>query len=289
MKVELTNIQSIKHAVYEIEEKGVTQIIGENSNGKSIFIKACSFIANNKIKDEDKRDSIINDDVTHGIITMEREGVTLKATIYRESTNCVYELKRKDGTLIRRTIREGGLEELTEEFGWIAFDGNICLQIFETFGIMPFVNNRESSDYEIVDYIITDRVANDFVENYSKVTHPAFKDYLAKVKSKAEEAQRILDKITFYPIDKYEDILFKLKKYQRNVQHLKIVNPIKLPITKHFNYVPIEPIKLNRMPIYKIAPDCPNMVSLISYIKDYSEALNGFCPTCHTKFKEMEN
>lgn len=288
MRVELTNIQSIKSAVYELEEKGITQIIGENSNGKSILIKAMSFVANTHIKDAEEREVIINDSLDSGIITMNRDNMTLKVSIAREAANCRYELTRKNGEVISRTIREGGLEQLAEEFGWVSFEGNVCLQIFETFGIMPFVNNRVSGDYDIVDYIITDRVANNFVEAYNKITYPAFKQYVADLKSKVDSTQRILDGITFYDIDKYEDILYKLKSFQRNITHLKVFNPTKLPITKAFRYIEIEPIKVSRMPIYKVAPIAPTVKSLFLEIKDYYEALNGMCPTCGTGFKDNE-
>lgn len=289
MIVELTNIQSIAHAVYQLDEKGITQIIGENSNGKSILIKACTFVTDTRIKDEDERRAILNWNANVGVITMTREGMKLKVTITMERENCRYELTRKNGEVITRTIREGGLEILADEFGWVTFEGNVCLQIFETFGIMPFVNNRESGDYAIIDYIITDKVANNFVEEYEKMTYPAFKSYAADLKAKVESSQRILDGITFYNINEYEDILFKLKRYQRNIAHLRVHTPTKLPITKAFKYIDIKPVIPNRLPIYRVAPVAPTLSSLSSFIKDFYSAAQGLCPTCGTKFIDMED
>jgi energy-coupling factor transporter ATP-binding protein EcfA2 len=286
--VELTNIQSIKSATYHLEEKGITQIIGENSNGKSILIKACIFITDTRIKDEDERKAILNWDSGMGTIAMMRDGMMLKVTVALEKENCRYELTRKNGEVISRTIREGGLEILADEFGWVTFEGNVCLQIFETFGIMPFVNNRETGDYAIIDYIITDRVANKFVDAYEGETYPAFKKYSVDLKSKIESSQRILDGITFYDIQKYEDVLFKLKKYQRNLAHLKIHVPTKLPITKAFRYIDIQPLRLTKLPIYRVAPAIPTLNSLKSYITDFYNAAQGVCPTCGTKLIEME-
>lgn len=288
MQVELTNIQSIAHAVYQLDEKGITQIIGENSNGKSILIKACTFVTDSRIKDEDERKAILNWNANVGVIVMSREGVKLKVTVTLERENCRYELTRKNGEVITRTIREGGLEILADEFGWITFDGNVCLQIFETFGIMPFVNNRESGDYAIIDHIITDKVANNFVDEYEKTTYPAFKTYANDLKLKVEGSQRILDGITFYNIQQYEDILFKLKKYQRNVAHLMIHTPTKLPITKAFKYIDIKPVVPTRLPIYKVAPPVPTLSSLSSFVKDFYSAAQGLCPTCGTKFIDAE-
>lgn len=102
---------------------------------------------------------------------------------------------------------------------------------------MPFVNNRESGGYAIIDYIITDKVANDFVDVYESQTYPAFK--------------------------KYEYILFKLKKYQRNIAQLITHTPTKLPITKAFKYIDIKPLIPNRLPIYIVAPPVPTLSSFI--------------------------
>lgn len=286
--VELTNIQAIAYAAYQIDEKGITQIIGENSNGKSILIKACTFVTDGRIKEEDERRAIINWSHNTAIIQMIRDGVKLKINVSMERDNCRYELTRKSGEVISRTIREGGLDFLAEEFGWVTFEGNVCLQIFETFGIMPFVNNRETGDYEIVDYIVTDKVANDFVLEYENQTYPTFKKLADDLRAKSDASQRILDGITIYNVVQYEDILYKLKRYQRNVSKLITCTPTKLPITKAFKYIDVNPVILTRLPIYKVAPIIPKINSLLSFIIDFYTAAQGFCPTCGTKFIEME-
>lgn len=288
MKVKLLNIQSIKSAEYDLTEKGITQITGENSNGKSVLIKAMSFVANTHIKDKDERETIIKDDCPSGAIIMERQNMTLEVVVARIRENCYYKLKRATGEVITRTIREGGLEKLADEFGWTSFDGGVSLQIFETFGIMPFVNNRMSSDYEIVDYIITDKVASNFLENYEKVTYPAFKKFVSDLKHNIEVFQRNLDGITIYDIEKYENMLHRLKAFQRNINHLITYEPTRLPITKAFKYVNVTPIKVNRLPIYKIAPSIPKVNSLLSFISDLHTTMNGMCPTCGTKLKDRE-
>lgn len=288
MVVELYNIQSIRKATYDIAEQGITQIIGDNSNGKSILIKAMAFVANTSIKDKDERESIINDNSSTGIIVMKRDGMTLKVTISRVRENCQYEFTRRNGDIITRTIREGGLEILAEEFGWIAFEGNICLQIFETFGIMPFVNNRPASDYEIVDYIITDKVANNFVETYEKVTYPAFKQYVADLNSKISSSQRVLDGITFYDIPKHEDMLYKLRAYYRNVAHLVYYMPERLPIYKTVPMIEVTPYTPSMLPVYKLLKPIEPLVDLTDVVREYHLTLNGVCPTCGTVVKDME-
>lgn len=288
MIVELINIQSIQKATYEIEEKGVVQIIGDNSNGKSILIKAMSFVATTLIKDKEERETIINDDVDSGIIIMSRKDMTLKVYINRELSNCRYELVRANGTVITRSVREGGLEKLADEFGWATFKDGVCLQIFETFGTMPFVNNRASGDYEIVDYIITDRVANNFIEAYKGTTNTEFSRYASDLKTKIAYADKVLSEISFYNIVAYENILYKLKAYQRNVSKLFILNTSKLPITRAFKYVDVPMYSPRKLPVFRVLPSIPSLLQLTTYISNLVSTLNGVCPICNTKFKDME-
>lgn len=306
MLVELVNIQSIRKGSYDIAEVGVTQIIGENSNGKSVLIKAMSFVANGKIEDQEERDAIINDNCEVGYIQMSRNGMTLLVCVARHRDNCYYKLTRADGTSITRTIRESGLDKIANEFGWVSFSGNICLQIFETFGIMPFVNSTATKDYELIDYVTTDKVANDFVETYEKETYPEFKSIVSSLKVKLETINQQLSSITIYDTEKYELILSRLKSYSRNiglintisitrlpitkaVKYIDIepINVTRLPITKAFKYIDILPIKVNKLPIINIVIECDVLSSLSSYIEDYTKSINGYCPLCNTKFIDM--
>ena len=289
MLVKLCNIQSIYEATYDIPEVGITQIIGENSNGKSILIKALSFIAKGLIKDKEERNDIINDNKESGSIFIEHNGTSLLVNIARERDNCYYELRRKDGTTIKRTIREGGLEYLTEELGFAVYSNNVCLQIFETFGIMPFVNNTASSDYEIIDSIISDKVANDFVFNYKNITFPKIKELVSTLKFKIESCDNVLSGVTFYNIDKYEDILYKLKKYKNILSFMKVIEPNPLPITKYFKYDNLKVFEPKLLPIIRVIPTFDLPSSLYQEVKDLSLALNGTCPTCGVRFSDLEN
>lgn len=288
MLVELKNIQSIGHAVYDIPETGITQIVGENSNGKSILIKAMAFIANSLIKDKEERETIIKDGMDSGIIKMSRNGMTLTVVVSRQRENCIYKLERSDGSTIQRTIREGGLEKIAEEFGWIAFDGRVCLQIFETFGIMPFVNNRLAGDYEIMDYIITDKVANAFIENYASETYPKFKEMVNTYSVTVENCDKMLASISIYDVEAYTEMLQRLNKYKHIVPFMKVCEPSKLPITKYFQYARLTPIEPLKLPVFRIIPELQPLRDLTNEVSNLNLALSGTCPTCGVNFKELE-
>lgn len=287
MLIELINVQSIKSALYDVPEKGITQIIGENSNGKSILAKAMAFVANLLITDESERVSLINDDSSEAYIIMKRNGMQLKVTVSEHRENCYFELTRSDGSIIKRTIREGGLDKLNEEFGWISFKNNFCLQIYETFGYMPFVSKNYSLDYDIVDRVITDKVASDFVESYEKITYPSFREYVKNLNSKINNMQSIIDGITIYDTEKYEDMLFKLKFYKVNVSELFIYNPEKIKINKALNYIPMDIYTPTRLPIYTYIESFGIPISFIEDISNLNKVIQGVCPTCGLRFKDV--
>lgn len=287
MLVRLENIQSIRRAEYNLEEKGVTQIIGENSNGKSILIKAMAFIANNLISDKDERETLINDHSDFGTIELEREGMRLFVRVDRSRENCYYRFTSSNGSSITRTIREGGLDKLAEEFGFVSFDGGVCLQIFETFGIMPFVNNRISSDYEIIDYIITDKVASAFVDNYQAITFPAFKQAAANLKNNIAITQNRLQQMTFYDIPRYEEMKRKLKFYSSVIQYMSPCSLKKLSIPVPIKYGNLKPVELKKLPMLTIIKPCEQLLSVKKHMEDYLTALSGVCPTCGTEYREV--
>lgn len=288
MRVELYNIQAIESAVYELSEVGVTQIVGENNNGKSILMKSMSFVANTLIKNKEDRFAMIRDNTSSGVILMSRKGMTLKVTISVEPENCRYDFINTDGKRITRTLREGGLDILAEKFGWISFEGNICLQIYQTFGIMPFVNNRETSDYQIIDYIITDKVASEFVESYEKITYPKFRETVGQLKTTSESLDKQLRSITIYDVERYEHILHKLKQLQRNIAHLHTIDfePIEVPKALKFANV-VSPIDFKPIPVFYQICGLTQFSPIERELSEYSQVMNGVCPMCGTSLKDI--
>ena len=61
MNIILRNIQSFKEAKYEFPETGLVQIIGDNSNGKSILMKAILSVVTLKILTDEDRQALIRD------------------------------------------------------------------------------------------------------------------------------------------------------------------------------------------------------------------------------------
>lgn len=288
MRIELVNIQSIAHAVYDIPETGVTQIKGENSNGKSILIKAVAFVAKTLIEDAREREDLIKDGTSFGEIIMERGDFKLKVHIEKERLSSYYEFSNiKTGNSMKRNPREGGLEQIAEAFGFITFSKQVSLQIFETFGVMPFVNCTPAIDYQIMDYVISDEVGNDFVEKFTTITYPLFKEYVGRLKIKKEAAERQLENTTFYDIDKYQGIVDKLKSYYRNVSNLVYYEPTEIFVPTAVKYAEVPEYNPTEVPIIHLIEPL-EAKDITDELERYLRAVNGRCPTCNTRFVDMK-
>lgn len=287
LRIELLNVHAIEHAVYELEESEVTVIYGDNSNGKSILFNAIAFVLNGLIKDETERKTLIRDNQTRACIRMERNGLTLDVVIEEERTNCKYILKRADGTIIERNLRTKGMDKLASEFGWILPIKDVNLQLFETFGVMPFVNNTPAGDYEIVEAIISDPVGDAFIEKYSTITHPKFKEYSKDFKNRLNALENELKAIVMYDVEYYEEQAKLMKKLLKNVQHLKVFKPERIKIPEKTLFYDVKCFTPKKVPVYYIVEPLTGHVSLGSLIDNLNEVLSGKCPTCGTELRDI--
>jgi energy-coupling factor transporter ATP-binding protein EcfA2 len=300
MIISLKNIQSIREARYEFPETGIVQICGDNSNGKSILFKAISAIVNLKMFDEDERCALINDNAVSGSILIENKGSVLFANLTRERNGCSVTLVRETGEKITRTFRDGGITELIEEFGFRCYDkNNICIQLYETFGPMPFVNTPTSVNGEIVEAMTEDSTAKLFLKNFKEITHPIARKGMKEYNDKISQYEQIRDTITVYDEDIYRGYYEKLSNYYHLLQNLRVVEIEEMEIIKPLEYANIKPLQLEQlnippkvqtvdvpvpdvrvMPVSKFYNECCGVKSLSGIIGEMSKIRNGVCPTC---------
>lgn len=281
LKVTLKRVQSIIDAEYDLEEEGITQITGDNSNGKSILFKALQFTALCQIKDKDQRAPIINDDSQDCDIILERNGYTLWNHAHRERDYCYYMLKRPDGTSITRNIREGGLEKLVDEFGFAVYGNNsVCLQVSDTFGLIPFVSESFGLNYEIVESIISDPTANAFVELYASRTFPKLKEYMASLKNQQSYQESLLKTITFYDDAKLEFHKREMESLLKNLQCVRTLNVEQIPFIENSSILEMVNLSLPMLPIVEMVEKIEPMESLEDLIVSFNSVKEGICPTC---------
>jgi hypothetical protein len=281
LKVTLKRVQSIIDAEYELEEEGITQITGANSNGKSILFKALQFTALCQIKDKDQRLPMINDDSKDCDIILERNGYTLWNHAHEDRDYCYYMLKRPDGTSITRNIREGGFEKLVDEFGFAVYGNNsVCLQVSDTFGLIPFVSESYGLNYEIVESIISDPTANAFVELYASRTFPKLKEYIAALKNQLAYNESLLKTITFYDDTKLEYYKREMESLLKNLQCVKPLSVEPIPFIENSSILEMIHMSLPMLPIVEMVEKIEHLESLEDLIVAYSSIKEGICPTC---------
>lgn len=301
MKITLRNIQSIENAIYEFPETGVVAIKGGNSNGKSILVKTLQAITSLKIMDKEVRRALVNDNCDEGVVVMEARGRVLIVKLNKEDRNSSYvALQRKDGTRIIRTLREGGVEELLHEFGFRMYNNNeVCLQIYETFGPMPFVNRSAVADGEIVEAHTEDSIAKDFMTKFKEITHKKAKTLVSGLNDKINAWEQAKATIILFDYSKYEHASQEMEKHLGILDSLDVIDLSELCVPSSIDIIDIPEVELKKIyPPPKVAvvdlsqPNFESMalvdfltyeedlVSMSGIVNELHDLLNGVCPTC---------
>lgn len=289
MKISLVNIQSFKEALYDLPDTGLVQILGDNSNGKSVVGKVLKFIAAGEIKVEKERASLIRDTEQYGFVTIEYKNKFLIFRIDRELSGCIVQLKRENGEVIRRTVREGGIQELVYEFGFRVYNaGAVALQVYETLGIIPFVNTTAAANYEMVETITTDSTANRFVKNYREITSKEFSKEVKNYKTILEEIQSMQKSLHVYDVEAYKKMRDKLVEMYAVLEHLTGVEISKIKIPPNVKILDIPVLNLKKLPVVKVIFHMENLPDMTETIKALNEVKQGRCPTCGRLFLEKE-
>ena len=288
MKIVLNNIQSFKNKQeFDIEEHGVYLFTGNNSNGKSILGKVLADVIFQRIKQDERRLPLINDDVDEGMVLMNRNDYILGVKLHRDADRCLYVLKRPDGTEITRHFREGGINELLDEFGFIIFDDEICLQLVETFGMLPFVNLSGRRNAQIVKTHITDAVAETFRNNFKDVTFKRAKAYLDSLKNEIVKLEAVKSSMVFYDTEKYASHFLKLKDCYDNLKFIRKFEHEKIELFPDLSILNLPALRTEKLELLIFLPQMPEY-DISESLKDYITALEGRCPVCGQIMQDEE-
>lgn len=287
MLVKLVNIQSFENIVYDFPDTGLVQIIGGNSNGKSILEKVLKSVATCGFVDQEERDSLIRDGKAKGYIIIEYKNKVLSVLLTRERNACMVSLTRPDGTRIERTIRDGGISQLVEEFGFRVYGKRaVVLQLHETFGIMPFVNTGKMLNFEIVDAVTTDTVAQQFVTNFKEITYKRAKELTARYNEKIQGLNTILSHVVMYDYESYERMERQIQKCYAVLQYLQPITLEKIIAPPRVEYIDMPEVHLEKLQHVSFCPvleELENLAPVLRRIRDFEK---GVCPTCGRYYLE---
>lgn len=293
MQISLHNIQSIKDATIELPDTGIVEFIGGNSNGKSILEKVISTITSLDVEDEDSRRTIISDGETSGYIVMVHNGKSLAVLIdhVRDKTVFQYNPDISDKSkLVTRTLREGGMEALIRDFGWCVYDHrNICLQLYPTFGAIPYINTSYGVNTEITEDVLRDRVADQFLTNYETITYKQAQEFIKQLKSRKNVLEASVNATMVYDYEAYEALATRLKKAIDFYENFETIHLDEIPIPPTLSFIDIPYMQLQEIPIVEFIPNDMHLNDLSESIDNLLSVLNGKCPTCGKNIFEGEH
>lgn len=290
MQIALHNIQSIEHAVLDFPETGIVSFTGDNSNGKSIIEKALTGLVCMEIMDREVRESLIRDgeNDAYFVIIIGNKSLSCKLHSERDQTVVQYIPNLQDNTTaITRSLREGGIEELIYEFGFRVYGNNqLCLQIYPTYGLMPFINTSPALNGEIVDDVTHDKMADAFIENYKEITYPTARRTITEYKQREVTLSSTLNAMTMYDWRSYEKLLSRISACKDFFEHYVTIDFRELRIPPNVRVIDLPKFTLREIKVTRLAPTYSGFREITSSIKNYVEVLNGKCPTCGKPLNE---
>lgn len=292
IKFDLVNVQAIGEAHIEIEENSITEFVGDNSNGKSIITKMIEYLTKGDLIHKDVRQALINDKEQQAVFIITK-GVEQLAVLLREELKDSFimymEDVNKEAKVLRQLSDTDAVKLLIDKFGFRVYSkGDICLQLFPTFGTIPFVTTSGATNNEIVDDITTDKVADEFLKSFASITFPTFKERIGRLRREKEADEAILANMEQYDYKDYEahyDELNKLYNIIKGYQFYQMRN-IEIPRIRIYQ---IPAFHAEVLPVMRIYPLIPKMKNIKKEISDYNKILNGVCPTCGLPLVQQHN
>lgn len=296
LKVDLVNVQAIGEAHIVLQDNSITEFVGNNSNGKSIVSKVIEYLTKGDLIHKDVREALINDYAEQAVILITYGKRQIGLILKRELKNSLMmyvpntDKENEEGGRILRPLGDtDGCNLILKEFGFRTYSkGDICLQLAPTFGAIPFVTTSGSVNNDIVDDITTDKVADEFLQSFSTITFPIFKDRVKRLKLEKEHIQTVLDNMESYDWKAYEDIAARMKAVYDALAYYKFVRVESVPVPD-LDIVPVPDYRVSNIPVVTFYDYCKPVTLITKELTDYVSIMNGVCPTCKRPWFEHNN
>lgn len=280
IQIYVKNVQAIDEYTFKFPDHGIVQFRGNNSNGKSILGKIISRAVLQMLAYDDKRLPLIQDSKDSAILSISCNGRGLVVNIDKDVNKTFYGLIRENGEKVIRHIREGGITEILREFGFVVYGKNlVCLQICETFGLMPFVNTPDVLNGEIVNSVTTDRPSEQFLENY-QITFKEAKSRLNTYKHNEEVCDSAIASKHLRDVTGYAELIAHAKNVRSKHSYLIHIPEITIqPFPKmEFSIRKVNKLEKIQIPLQLFKVN--SLYSLDKQIVDMEKIKRGKCPTC---------
>lgn len=313
IEVYLVNAQGLLGA-YKLwfEGPGLYRFVGDNSNGKSIFIKFLTRSIKGSFKNPEKRRTIINRHTLYADMVLLKpktgEKIHVHVTKDASSTFCTY-TPREGEQGIKRYVADGEWISFFRRFGFNYNEKRgISLNIYNTYDPLLFINESDVVNFDMIRPYVSDVESETALENmiemdeYIRNTLKQFNQELVNL-----EAQE--NNLEFYDSETCENDLKNLVACKENILALNI------PEFKECSPIPdtsmIEALDITRLettlgnvnfPSKELIDSCNVLEGFVNFptfkrldnevelIDSYNTAIEeSRCPTCGRKWIENDN
>lgn len=283
-KIVIQNVQAIKQAEMVFEDNTIIEFVGDNSNGKSILSKIIQYLTSGDISHKDIREALINDDSSTGIVLIQYNKKQLAVCIAQETKDSyVIYCPNSDepNRVVKRYLNEKGIDMILDKFGFKVYNkGEICLQLAPTFGGIPFVTTSGATNYDIVEDIKRDKIAEEFLETFRTITYPVIRTQVKNLETRIEDKRAALSMVDKYDWAAYGNLAVNMKKVYLAIKDYQYYHPERIVLCKSRPVNPIPPYTPRHLPLAKIAPLKANPGSIKKVLCELNEIKKGVCPTC---------
>lgn len=283
--IQLRNIQAIGEAELNLEEHSIVEFTGDNSNGKSVISKVIGALTSGDIRHKEVRRSLIKDGKDEGLVLFnfneKQLGLVLKESASESFVLYYPDIRKDPNDFVARELGDAeGTEALIREFGFRTYaKGDICLQLSPTFGAIPFVTTSGAINDDIVQDITTDKVADEFLQSFSTITFPMFKQRIQMLKQQRDSIKTVLDSMESYDWRAYEDMQNRLTEVFNAAEKYRSLEIDEIPIP-NLEVIPVPHLELSPLLVIYTCDYIPLIEPIGKELDDYIQVLEGVCPTC---------
>lgn len=302
----MVNIQSHTKTILDFPETGIVRFHGNNSNGKSVLVKALSDAVSNAITRPSNRRSLIRRGSTVGEISLERyDGTLLYLHIALEASSTYAELTRPGQPLVRRYLADKSIPLLIKEFGWhYNTDHGVSLNIHQDVDGFLFVDTKKSMNFDLLSSIRSDAYAEAAAASLEKLIKDT-KEKRKEFQHKQEVAEATFTALQCWDLEQethmrdtcrmlatvLESLSIPLMPQVRPVPDIQICPtvppmPTVRPVPQVTLCPTVPPMPRVRYPKFlTVFVDLlPDIVPVASELRELKE---GTCPTCKRRFVEL--
>lgn len=283
-RITMKNLQCIGEAVIEFDNQSIIEFTGDNSNGKSVLSKTLDVILSGEVRDKTTRKELINDNCEEAFLSIQYETRILLVRLHVEVSQSYIAYYPNSNDLQKCYARPlgdwDGCKILIDKFGFKTYaSGSISLQVMPTWGAIPFITTNGAVNYEIVDDITRDKVAEEFLAAFQNYTYPTFRQLIANKQQQLDMSKTVLESIVDYDVEGLDTAIKEMRDIYEVISHISYLNLENVPIPD-ISIIELSPLELIAPPIVEAVPMFPNLEPIGKELDDLLDILNGVCPTC---------